>query len=181
MALIQTNRVGNASVTAAVCRDSDLARFMNNAMATYIHDMDGLSKSILDQIVSFRKPGTWMVHAEVISGRAQGRDWQTTTNGDVFSGRSMYGCFYHDMQTYILVWRSLTGVLCDRKIPEQLKSKIYRAVVRPVAMYGAECWPATKEVEARLSVKETKMLRWTAGVTCMDRTMLFGRSSVSRR
>ncbi|VDP10139.1 unnamed protein product [Heligmosomoides polygyrus] len=37
-------------------------------------------------------------------------------------------------------------------------------------MYGAECWPATKEVETRLSVMETKMLRWTAGVTRMDRT-----------
>ncbi|VDP08511.1 unnamed protein product [Heligmosomoides polygyrus] len=36
-------------------------------------------------------------------------------------------------------------------------------------MYGAECWPATKEVEARLSVMETKMLRWTTGVTRMDR------------
>ncbi|VDO19487.1 unnamed protein product [Heligmosomoides polygyrus] len=35
-------------------------------------------------------------------------------------------------------------------------------------MYGAECWPATKEVEMRLSVMETKMLRWTAGVTRMD-------------
>ncbi|VDO85585.1 unnamed protein product [Heligmosomoides polygyrus] len=57
---------------------------------------------------------------------------------------------------------------CDRKIPVHLKSKIYRAVVRPVAMYGAECWPATKEVETRLSVMETKMLRWTAGVTHMD-------------
>ncbi|VDP02238.1 unnamed protein product [Heligmosomoides polygyrus] len=44
-------------------------------------------------------------------------------------------------------WLSLTGVLCDRKIPEQLKSKIYRAVVRPVAMFGAACWPATKEVK----------------------------------
>ncbi|VDP02237.1 unnamed protein product [Heligmosomoides polygyrus] len=66
-------------------------------------------------------------------------------------------------------WRSLTGVLCDRKIPEHLKSKIYRAVVRPVAMYGAECWPATKEVETRLSVMETKMLRWTAGIKRMDR------------
>ncbi|VDO86619.1 unnamed protein product [Heligmosomoides polygyrus] len=66
-------------------------------------------------------------------------------------------------------WRSLTGVLCDRMIPEHLKSKIYRAVVRPVAMYGAECWPATKEAETRLSVMETKMLRWTAGVTRMDR------------
>ncbi|VDO65369.1 unnamed protein product [Heligmosomoides polygyrus] len=36
-------------------------------------------------------------------------------------------------------------------------------------MYGAECWPATKEVETRLSVMETMMLRWTAGVTRMDR------------
>ncbi|VDP04161.1 unnamed protein product [Heligmosomoides polygyrus] len=34
-------------------------------------------------------------------------------------------------------WRSLTGVFCGRKIPERLKSKIYRAVVGPVAMYGA--------------------------------------------
>ncbi|VDO19279.1 unnamed protein product [Heligmosomoides polygyrus] len=66
-------------------------------------------------------------------------------------------------------WRSLTGVLCDRKIPEHLKSNIYKAVVRPVAMSGAECWLVTKEVETRLSVMETKMLRWTAGVTRIDR------------
>uniref|UniRef100_A0A183GI64 LORF2 protein n=1 Tax=Heligmosomoides polygyrus TaxID=6339 RepID=A0A183GI64_HELPZ len=66
-------------------------------------------------------------------------------------------------------WCSLTGVLCYRKVPERLKSMIYRAVVRPVAMYGAECWPATKEVEMRLSVMETKMLCWTTGVTRMDR------------
>ncbi|VDO72475.1 unnamed protein product [Heligmosomoides polygyrus] len=36
-------------------------------------------------------------------------------------------------------------------------------------MYGAECWPAIKEVETRLSVMETKMLRWTAGVTRLVR------------
>ncbi|XGW10231.1 hypothetical protein V3C99_012037 [Haemonchus contortus] len=68
-----------------------------------------------------------------------------------------------------LKWRSMTGVLCDKNIPERLKSKIYRTVIRPVAIYGAECWPTTKEVEARLSVMETKMLRWTAGVTRLDR------------
>ncbi|VDO66032.1 unnamed protein product [Heligmosomoides polygyrus] len=33
-------------------------------------------------------------------------------------------------------WRSLTGVLCDKTVPEYLKSKVYRAVVRPVATYG---------------------------------------------
>ncbi|EYC46253.1 hypothetical protein Y032_0403g824 [Ancylostoma ceylanicum] len=58
-----------------------------------------------------------------------------------------------------LKWRSMTGVLCDKNIPERFKSKVYRAVVRSVALYGAECWPATKEVERRLSVMETKMLR----------------------
>ncbi|VDO75553.1 unnamed protein product [Heligmosomoides polygyrus] len=52
-----------------------------------------------------------------------------------------------------------TGMLCDRKIPEHLTSKIYRAVVRPVAVYDAECWPAAKE---------TKMQRWKARVTRMD-------------
>nr|CDJ92954.1 unnamed protein product [Haemonchus contortus] len=103
---LQTNRVANTSaIVAATCRDSDLARFINNAMASYIHDMGALSKNVLDQIVSYRKPGTWLVHAEIISGRAQGRDWQTTTNGDIFTGRSLYGCFYHDMQTYVLVIR----------------------------------------------------------------------------
>ncbi|EYB96023.1 hypothetical protein Y032_0154g2995 [Ancylostoma ceylanicum] len=68
-----------------------------------------------------------------------------------------------------LKWRSMTGVLCDKNIPDRFKSKVYRAVVRSVALYGAECWPATKEVERRLSVMETKMLRWTAGVTRADR------------
>ncbi|PIO64294.1 hypothetical protein TELCIR_14084 [Teladorsagia circumcincta] len=62
----------------------------------------------------------------------------------------------------------MTGVLCDKNIPERLKSKIYRTVIRLVAIYGAECWPTIKEVEARLSVMETKMLRWTAGVTRLD-------------
>ncbi|EYC37915.1 hypothetical protein Y032_0757g2097 [Ancylostoma ceylanicum] len=59
----------------------------------------------------------------------------------------------------------MTGVLCDKNVPDRFKSKVYRAVVRSAALYGAECWPATKEVERRLSVMETKMLRWTAGVT----------------
>ncbi|EYB97639.1 hypothetical protein Y032_0139g2136 [Ancylostoma ceylanicum] len=45
----------------------------------------------------------------------------------------------------------MTGVLCDKNIPDRFKSKVYRAVVQSVALYGAECWPATKEVERRLS------------------------------
>ncbi|KIH49785.1 hypothetical protein ANCDUO_20139, partial [Ancylostoma duodenale] len=36
-------------------------------------------------------------------------------------------------------------------------------------MYGAECWPVTKEVQGRLGVMEMKMLRGMAGVTHVDR------------
>ncbi|EYC17680.1 hypothetical protein Y032_0030g2211 [Ancylostoma ceylanicum] len=58
-----------------------------------------------------------------------------------------------------LKWRSMTGALRDKNIPDRFKSKGYRVVARSVALYGAECWPATKEIEHRLSVMETKMLR----------------------
>ena len=67
-----------------------------------------------------------------------------------------------------LKWRSLTGVLCDKKMPLRLKSKVYRTVIRPVALYGSECWPVTKKDVQRLCVMETRMLRWTLGVTMMD-------------
>ncbi|VDO62083.1 unnamed protein product [Heligmosomoides polygyrus] len=83
-------------------------------------------------------------------------------------------------RTAVFKYLGLTGVLCDKKIPERFKSKIYRAVVRPIAMYGVDCWHVTKEVETSLSVIEPKMLRWTAGVMRMaSETMSFG-SSVSR-
>ncbi|KAE9547530.1 hypothetical protein FO519_009257, partial [Halicephalobus sp. NKZ332] len=65
-------------------------------------------------------------------------------------------------------WRGVTGVLCDSRVKDHLKSKIYRAVIRPVAIYGSECWPVTKEAEKRLSVMETKLLRWTSGFTRKD-------------
>jgi hypothetical protein len=65
-------------------------------------------------------------------------------------------------------WRTTTGVLCDRRMKDNLKSKVYRAVVRPVALYGAECWPITKTAERRLAVMETKMLRWISGITRFD-------------
>ncbi|VDP09227.1 unnamed protein product [Heligmosomoides polygyrus] len=68
-----------------------------------------------------------------------------------------------------LVFKYLVSATAsDSKLMVEVNSYSLRAV-RPVAMYGAECWPATKEVETRLSVMETKMLRCTAGVTRMDR------------
>ncbi|XP_019259850.1 PREDICTED: uncharacterized protein LOC109237908 [Nicotiana attenuata] len=40
-----------------------------------------------------------------------------------------------------MIWRLVSRVLCDKKVPTKLKSKFYRAVVRPTTLYGAEFWP----------------------------------------
>ena len=47
----------------------------------------------------------------------------------------------------------------------KLKGKVYKTVVRPVMLYGAETWATTRGQEARLEVNEMRMLRWMCGVT----------------
>ncbi|KAL1457438.1 hypothetical protein WDU94_007671 [Cyamophila willieti] len=42
-------------------------------------------------------------------------------------------------------------------------------LVRPAMMYGAETWAMNKIHENRLEVAEMRMLRWSCGVTRMDR------------
>src|SRR5699024_6946136 len=66
-------------------------------------------------------------------------------------------------------WRELKSILCDRKLPLKFKSKIYRSMVRPVAMYGTECWPSTVTDEYSMETTEMRMLRWAYGVTLYDR------------
>ncbi|XP_063340855.1 uncharacterized protein LOC134635401 [Pelmatolapia mariae] len=63
----------------------------------------------------------------------------------------------------------VTGVLCDRRMPDRLKGKIYKAVVRPVALYGSACWPALTTHEQALNTMEMRMLRWSLGITRRDR------------
>ena len=43
-------------------------------------------------------------------------------------------------------WKKASGVLCQKMIPLRLKERVYRMVVRPALLYGAECWP-TKKVD----------------------------------
>ena len=50
----------------------------------------------------------------------------------------------------------------------KLKGKVYKTVVRPALLYGAETWATTRGQEARLEVKEVRMLRWMCGVTRRD-------------
>ena len=60
-------------------------------------------------------------------------------------------------------------ILCDTKISARVKGKVYKTVVRPAMIYGAETWPIKKAQEKRLEVTEMRMLRWMCGVTRQDR------------
>ena len=46
-------------------------------------------------------------------------------------------------------WRNCKkccGVLCDRRMPVKLKGKVYKTVIKPEMLYGAETWATTKVV-----------------------------------
>ncbi|KAK3506415.1 hypothetical protein QTP70_001190 [Hemibagrus guttatus] len=66
-------------------------------------------------------------------------------------------------------WRKVSGVLCDRKISARIKGKVYRTVVRPAMLYGLETVSLKKRQESELEVAELKMLRFSLGVTRLDR------------
>ncbi|MCJ8740952.1 hypothetical protein PDJAM_G00064870 [Pangasius djambal] len=66
-------------------------------------------------------------------------------------------------------WRKVSGVLCDRKISARIKVKVYKTVVRPAMLYGLETVALRKRQESELEVAELKMLRFSLGVTRLDR------------
>ena len=66
-------------------------------------------------------------------------------------------------------WRKCSGVLCDRRMPMKLKSKIQRQVVRPAMLYSSETWATKRKDEDRLDVTEMRMLRWQCGLTRKDK------------
>ncbi|KAK3513397.1 hypothetical protein QTP70_014223 [Hemibagrus guttatus] len=66
-------------------------------------------------------------------------------------------------------WRKVSGVLCERKISARIKGKVYRTVVRPAMLYGLETVSLRKRQESELEVTELKMLRFSLGVTRLDR------------
>ncbi|XP_059285302.1 uncharacterized protein LOC132038635 [Lycium ferocissimum] len=66
-------------------------------------------------------------------------------------------------------WRLASGVLCDKKVPPQLKGKFYKVVVRPTMLYGEECWPVKISHVQKMKVAEMRMLRWMCGHTRSNR------------
>ena len=61
------------------------------------------------------------------------------------------------------------GVISDKKMPRKLKIKLYMTVIRPVFLYGAECWTVRKKEEQILEKTEMRMLRRITGVTLRDK------------
>ena len=66
-------------------------------------------------------------------------------------------------------WREVAGVVCDKKMPNKLKIKIYTTVIRPVMMYGSETWALRKREEQKLERTEMRMLRWILGISLLER------------
>ena len=63
-------------------------------------------------------------------------------------------------------WKKCSRVLCDRRMPAKLEGKVYRTVIRPAMLYGAEMWATTMKTQEKwIEVNEIKMLRWMCGVT----------------
>ena len=57
----------------------------------------------------------------------------------------------------------------DRRMPMKLKGKVYKNVVRPALLYGADNWATTRGQEARLEVNEMRMQIIMCGVTRRDK------------
>ena len=66
-------------------------------------------------------------------------------------------------------WRRMSGVICDRRVPARVKGKVYKVAVRPAMLYGLETVTLTKRQEAEMEVAQLKMLRFSLGVTRMDK------------
>ena len=62
-------------------------------------------------------------------------------------------------------WKEVSGVMCDRKMPEKLIDKVFKTIIRPAMTYGSECWAVKKKDENKLNSAEMRMLRWARGKT----------------
>ena len=73
------------------------------------------------------------------------------------------------IQTGWMIWKKVSGVLCDRKLSARAKGKMYKSVVRPAMLHGMEMVAVTERQEGEMEVAELKIVRWALGVTRKDK------------
>ena len=67
-----------------------------------------------------------------------------------------------------LKWKEVSGVMWDRKMPVELKDKVFKTIIRPAMTYCLECWAVKKKDENKLNSAEMRMFRWARGNTRLD-------------
>ena len=63
----------------------------------------------------------------------------------------------------------MPGVVCDRIVPARVKGKLYNVAMTPAMLYGLLTVALKKRQEAEMEVAELKKLRFSLGVTIMDK------------
>ncbi|KAI8547563.1 hypothetical protein RHMOL_Rhmol07G0206000 [Rhododendron molle] len=74
----------------------------------------------------------------------------------------------HRIQVGWLKWRSVTGILCDKRVPTKLKGKFYGTAIRLSIFYGTKYWSIKKQQVSKMSVAEIRMLMWMCDKTRQD-------------
>ena len=86
-----------------------------------------------------------------------GREWRLGCGGDA----------YNTIRMQKLEEGIGDSVWPNNKFDSQ--GEVYKTVVRPAMIYGADTWAVKKAHEKKLDVVEMRMLTWMSGVTKMDR------------
>ncbi|XP_042856392.1 uncharacterized protein LOC122242994 [Penaeus japonicus] len=51
-------------------------------------------------------------------------------------------------------WKKMSRVICERRVPVKVKSKVYKAVIRPTLIYGLGAAPLKKVEERKFNVTD---------------------------
>lgn len=61
----------------------------------------------------------------------------------------------------------MSGVVHDRRMPVRVKSKVYKTMIRPLMVYGAETLTLRKIEEQMLEHARMRMLQCILGLTTL--------------
>ena len=65
-------------------------------------------------------------------------------------------------------WKEVSGVMCDIKMPVELKDRVFETIIRPSVTYDSECWAVKKKNENTINSAEMRMLRSARGKSRLD-------------